>query len=165
MGTVSNLRIALKANLGSPLSRTDIFNYCEGFIRRPPIPPELEAFFDQTMFQVRGIPLTLTDYYRDEFLKPSLEKIAAAPTRSLQRAECIREALYYDVWRNFQFCLNAAKTEVGRAMTDSKLKEVFPQLDQQQRAVRLTAQSLMATVTRSCLVTLGSTLLSMVGRP
>jgi hypothetical protein len=162
MGTLQNLVIGLKTSFGRPLSRADIYAYCEGFIKAPPvISPEWKPIFNRTFFRVEGLLYTLADYYREHLLKPSLDKIAAAPTRTMQHSECIREAMSYDVWRNLNVCLNAAKTEVGRAMVDERLKRLFPELDTKQRALQATAWSVMAITVQSCLVTLGTNLLGL----
>jgi hypothetical protein len=49
-------------------------------IKRPPVPAEWKARFDLTMFNVKGVPHTIADYYREQLFKPALDKIAAAPT-------------------------------------------------------------------------------------
>ena len=164
MGTLKNIGIGLKAGFGRPLSRADIYAYCEGFIKAPPLPPEfksakLEGFLNTTYFRVEGVPLTVIDYYREQLLKPSLDKISAGPTLAMQHAECIREALDYDVWQNLHFCLNAAKTDFGRFMIDDRLKKVFSQLNEKERNTYAFVWFFMAILVRACLLTMGKALL------
>jgi hypothetical protein len=159
MGTLRNIGIVLKGGFGRPVSRADLYAYCEGMIKALPVPPEWKAVFDTTMFNVEGVPLTIRDYCREQLLKPSLDKIAAAPTLAMQRAECIREAMSSNVWRNLSVCLNAAKTDVGRAMIHDKLTKIFPQLDETQRTAQAVAWHVMSTAVQAYLVTLGMNLL------
>jgi hypothetical protein len=162
MGVLKRLGIGLKAGVGKPLSRADIYAYCEGFIKAPPLPPEWKTpewkdLLNTTHFRVKGVPLTVIDYYRDQLLKPSLDKIAAGPTLAMQRAECISEAIDYDTWRNFHVCLHAAKTALGRAMIDDRLKKVFPQLNEKERTAKAMVWYVMAMLVQACLLTLGKT--------
>jgi hypothetical protein len=160
MGTLKRMGLGFKAGLGKQLSRADIYSYCEGLIQTPPIPAEWKRGFDLTLFKRKGVPLTVGDYYREELLKPALDKIAAAPTHAMQRAECLREIMDYDHWINMNACLNAARTDIGRAMTDSKLKTIFAQIDDRgHRALYLAAWSQMAFVIQGTLLTLGRRLL------
>ena len=166
MGTLDeNIGISLEAGFGKPLSRADVYAYCESVIKAPPIPPEfksrkLEDFLNTTYFRVAGVPHTVIDYYREQLLKPSLDKIAAGPTLAMQRAECIWEVLDLDLWQNLHSCLNAAKTDLGRFVMDERLKIRFAsQGNEKQRADHAFIWFLMAILVRGCLLSLGKALL------
>jgi hypothetical protein len=73
MGFFKNLGLSIKTSAGRPLSRADIYSYCDGFIKEPPVPPELLATMGRTLCNVNGVPMTVTEYYREQFLKPALE--------------------------------------------------------------------------------------------
>jgi hypothetical protein len=45
-----------------------------GMIKRPPVPAEWKARFDLTIFNVKGVPHTIADYYREQLFKPALDK-------------------------------------------------------------------------------------------
>src|SRR5229473_6031744 len=116
MGLLKNLGLSIKTSVGRPLSRADIYSYCDGFIKRPPVPPELLETMGRTLCNVNGVPMTVTDYYREQFLKPSLDKIAASATISMQRATCLKEIMDQIVWRTMYVCLHKAKTDIGAQM-------------------------------------------------
>ena len=53
--------------------------------------------------------VTVTEYYREQFLKPALDKIAEGAKVSIQRAACLSEIVNQIVWRTMFVCLRKAK--------------------------------------------------------
>jgi hypothetical protein len=159
MSVTKRFFVACKAAVGRSLSREDIYTYCDSLIKRPPIPAEWRETFSRTFAKIDGVPLTVEDYYREQLLKPSLDKIAAEPTRSMQREACIHEVLTDMHWRTWYSCYNAAKTDVGRAMVEDKLRAVWPKNTQQERLNFLVHLYMMAIVIQGVLMTLGTSLL------
>jgi hypothetical protein len=45
----------------------------------------------RTLWNVNGVPMTVTEYYRYQFLRPALDKIAEGATVSMQGAACLSE--------------------------------------------------------------------------
>jgi hypothetical protein len=68
----------------------------------------------------------MSEWYRQYYLIPALEKIAAQPTWHLQRAEAIRTILDEIHWRSWEHCMKEAKTEMGKDIIYQKLKELWP---------------------------------------
>jgi hypothetical protein len=68
MGLLKNISLSIKTSAGRPLSRADIYSYCDGFIKKPPVPQELKETFTQTLCSVNGVPKTVADFHREEFL-------------------------------------------------------------------------------------------------
>jgi hypothetical protein len=58
MSWLKNMGIAFRTGRGHPASRADLYAYCEGMIKRPPVAAEWKARFDSTMFNVKGVPHT-----------------------------------------------------------------------------------------------------------
>jgi hypothetical protein len=159
MGLLKNIGLSIKTSVGRPLSRADIYNYSDGFIKQPPVPPELRETFTMTLCRVRGVPMTVADYYREEFLKPSLNKIAEAATVSMQRAACIKEIMDQIAWRSFYVCLNKGETDLGKEMIRSKLRQIFPDATNEHLSFLATGFYLVSVTTDACLNTLGKQLL------
>src|SRR5262249_59396080 len=141
------------------VSRRDIYSYCDGLIKRAPVPGEWRDAFSRTFAKIKGVPLTVEDYYREELLKPSLDKIAEAPTLAMQRTTCIQEVLTDMHFCTWYTCYFAAKTDIGRAMIDDKLKRVWPKNTMEERRNFLTHFYMMAVAVQGALMTLGTRLL------
>jgi hypothetical protein len=156
MGLINNIFLSLKTSLGRPLSRTDIYSYCDPFIKRAPGPEEWRPIFSHTFGKVHGNTLTVEDYYRDQLLRPSLDKIAGAPTVTLQRAACINEILGDMVWQNFRACLNKAKTPFGKAIIEDKLAQLWSNHLKDQHPLLLDYFYIMSLTVQACLSTFGS---------
>jgi hypothetical protein len=126
MGTLKTLWIAFKARQGRPLSRSDLFSYCEDLIRKPPVLPNLQKAFEESFVRSSGEVISLSVVYRRDRLIPALERIATQPTWHFQRTECLKAVLDDLHWHNWYFCLNNAKSPAGRGMILGKLKHVWP---------------------------------------
>jgi hypothetical protein len=161
MSFIKRLFIASKAAAGRPLSRQDIYSYCDGLIKQPPIPPEWREAFSKTFAKIEGVPLTVEDYYREQLLRPSLDRITTAPTRAMQREACIQEVLTDMHWRTWYSCYNEAKTDAGRAMVHGKLKQVWPKNSPQERINFLVHFYMMALAVQGVLMTIGTGLLGL----
>ena len=149
----------MKTSAGRPLTRADVYTFCEGFIKRPPAPPELLDAMGRTLCNVNGVPRTVTEYYREQFLLPALDKISSCATVSLQRAACVREIMDQIVWRTMYVCLRKAKTDVGAQMIRSRYLQVFPEVTKEHLDFLSTGFYLVAVTTDACLSTLGKALL------
>jgi hypothetical protein len=99
--------------------------------------------------------MTVIDYYRDQLLRPSLDRIAEQPTRALQRAECLRETLDYGLWRSLYKAINKAKTVLGKGMITHKLKQIWSQTPEQHLETQLAIYYMMAVTVQACIMTLG----------
>ena len=164
MGFLKNLGLSIKTSAGRPLSRADIYSYCDGFIKEPPVPPELLATMGRTLCNVNGVPMTVTEYYREQSLKPALDKIAEGATVSMQRAACLSEIMNQIVWRTMYVCLHKAKTDIGAQMIRNRYLQIFPKATNDHLAFLSVGFYVVSMTTDACLTTLGKSLLG-IGEP
>lgn len=164
MGLFKNVALSIKTSAGRPLSRADIYSYCDGFIKEPPVPPELLSTMGRTLCNVNGVPMTVTEYYREQFLKPSLDKIAEGATVSMQRAACLTEIMDLIVWRTMYVCLHKAKTDIGAQMIRNRYLQIFPEATNDHLAFLSVGFYVVSLTTDACLSTLGKSLLGVSGQ-
>jgi hypothetical protein len=146
---------------GRPVSRADIYSFCDGFLERPPVPARFEEAFNQTLLSVRGVPKTIADYYREESLTPSLNRIAEGATLSMQRSACIKEMTAQIVWRTMHVCLSNAKTEFGKETILKRFREEFGSSDKTYLSFLASGFYLISITTYACLKALGTALLDL----
>ena len=157
MGVLKNLWIMAKTTGHRPLSRADLFSYCEPFIKNPPAPPELRQALNEGFVRSEGKVMSLTEWYRNDHLLPALEKIAKEPTWHLQRAACLRAFLDEIHWRNWVFVSRKAKTEWGRGMILQKLNQLWPKANDEELQHYLLQFYIVTLCTYSALWAVGQT--------
>jgi hypothetical protein len=151
----------MKTPAGRPVTRADIYSFCDGFIERPPVPARFEEAFNQTLLSVQGVPKTIADYYREESLTPSLNRIAEAATLSMQRSACIKEMAAQIVWRTMYVCLSNAKTEFGKETILKKFRKEFGNSERNYLSFLASGFYLISITTYACLDALGTALLGL----
>jgi len=158
MGLYRRAAIAIKTTFGRPLTRADIYQYAHGLIKRPPIPPEGRELFSKPFANLNGVPVTVLDYYRQELIRPDLDKLAAKPTWELQRVECIRQIFRGIDWRNMYFCLKNAKSDWGRGIVYQKLEKLWKNKTKEQMTYLLTIWYMMLLTEHASIGSIGKAL-------
>ena len=155
MSVVRNLRLLGKRMTKRPLSREDIYSYCAGLIKTPPMVEQGKDFFTISV-KCDGKSITLAEYYRKRLLIPALDKIANALTWQLQRTVCIEAILEEIHWDGWDYGIRNAKTDLCKEFILKKIENIFPNSDRDERERTVFAFYMMNLSAGAALQTLGS---------
>ena len=133
-------------------------------IKKPPVPPELLQVFNETFVRSEGDTISLSEWYRRDNLIPALEKIGAQPTWHLQRAECFRAILAESHWRNWKYCYDKARTQLGKNIILGKLKEIWQGKTDEELVHYLFQFYIVTLTTAAALTVIGQTFYKLDGR-
>jgi hypothetical protein len=158
MGAVANLWIMAKGfGRRRPLTRADLFVYCETLLKNPAAPAELLDSMHNSFVRFEGTPISIVEYYRQQSLTPALDRIAAEPTWDRQRAKCLREMLNDSHWSTWKYVMGRAKTDWGQEIILGKLRTVWPNASNEELNYYLLQNWMISICTNAALTTVAST--------